>query len=105
MLSPVEGAFHDGAGHTDASFHALAIAGVERLSMPGDQLRLVVVQVALAGSARHEQLNHAAHFSRMMQATVESGVRRHRAGQQAILAHKDASANPAKPDSKSRRVG
>ena len=82
VLRPRERALHDGARRADARLHALARAGVERLPVFRDQLRLVIEQVALARTAVHEKLDDP--FRR--RPVIESPCRRRIAIQEATPA-------------------
>ena len=71
VLPPFPGAGHHRAG---LALEQLDLAArIELLAVPLDQRRLVVERVALAGRARHEELNDALGPGAVMQPAVELG--------------------------------
>ena len=96
------GLFMHGAGTALEQLDLLA--GIERLAVPLDQLRLVVERVALAGGARHEELHDALGLGRWCRPPLRSGFRAGRGfGQQVVWPSRWASAMPPRPPPRRQR--
>jgi len=93
VLPPAPGAFHHGAGRALEQFDMAA--GVERLTVAADQLRLVIESVALAGGPGHEHLHDALGFRGMVQSAVQLGP--WRVGEQAVVAEQPGHGDAAEP--------
>ena len=69
VLPPAPGALHDMAGIGLKQLDAAA--GIERLPVAANQLRLVVECIALARGTGHEELDDTLRLGAMVQAAVE----------------------------------
>ena len=89
VLAHANGLFISAPGTLRLASTCIAGAGIEPLPVPGDELRLVVEEVALAGAAGHEKLDNSPGLGRVMQ---------HRGG---IALHQRRKRNAAYPGAES----
>jgi hypothetical protein len=94
MPRPFERAFHDRARHAHARFHPFARARIERPAMTFNQLRLVVVKIALARTPIHEELNDTLRFRGEVSTTCGFGRFR---SEQSFTSQERSERNPAEP--------
>src|SRR5262252_9593520 len=102
VLFPLPRALHYRAWVTLKQFHFAA--GIKLFAASFDKFRFVIKSIALAGGARHKQLDDSPGFSWMVQSAVQFRTRCGSVSEQSLLReqmdHRDAAQPAAKPPKK-----